>query len=222
MTTCIGPTPLREDDLFAVLDDEATTDIHTHLAECAFCQARFDQLRAFDEGLLGALAWGSAQTEAFQASIAPYFREHPAPVVDPSPSLWERAAAVVRQLTVVPWETVGSLRTVAIPEQEQVERTVAQIAGITLLLESYPTSQVGTIRLKGMVLDLQDNDVSDDAPLRWARALAEVRQGNQVKKVALLDEGAEFGIAQMEVGAWDVYITAEWGEVLALTNIRLE
>lgn len=219
MTTCIGPTPLREDDLFAVLDDEATTDIHTHLAECAYCQARFAQLRAFDEGLQGALAWGSAQTEAFRATTAPYFRERPAPVVEPSPSLWERAAAVVRQLIPQPMPTVHGLKG---SDDGTVQRLSAGLDQITLVLEAHPTDTKGQVRLKGMILDQIDleND-DDDAPFRWAGALVELGKTRTPTHLTLLDKQAEFVVNPVAVGTWNMQITAQWGEVLQLQGVVL-
>lgn len=219
MTTCIGPAPLREDDLFAVLDDEATTDMHTHLAECAFCQARLDRLRAFDEGLLGALAWGSAQTEAFQATTAPYFRERPAPVPDPSPSLWERAAAVVRQLIPQPMTTVHGLKG---SDDGTVQRLSAGLDQITLVLEAHPTDTVGKVRLKGMIFDLVDlENEDDDAPFRWAGSLVTLGQSQTPSHLTMLDQQAEFVVNPVAVGTWDMQITANWGEVLQLQGIVL-
>jgi hypothetical protein len=219
MTSCIGPAPLREDDLFAVLDNQATADIHTHLAECAFCQARLEQLRAFDTGLMGALAWGSAQTEAFRATTAPWFRERPTPAPDPSPSLWERAAAVVRQLIPQPMTTVHGLKG---SDDGTVQRLSAGLDQITLVLEAHPTDTAGQVRLKGMILDQADlENEDDDAPFRWAGSLVTLGDGRTPSHLTILDQQAEFVVNPVAVGTWNMQITANWGEVLQLQGIVL-
>jgi hypothetical protein len=219
MTTCIGPAPLREDDLFAVLDGDATPAMHTHLTDCAFCRARFERVRTFDEGLLGALALGTESTEAFRAATAPWFQERLAPPTKPSPSLWDRAVGVVRQLIPQPMLTVHGLKG---SDDGTVQRLSARMERVTLVLEAYPTDTAGQVRLKGMILDEADTESDDDdAPFRWAGSLVELGQGGIPVHVTMLDTQAEFVVNPITLGAWDMQISANWGEVLQLQGVIL-
>lgn len=216
MTTCIGPTPLREDDLFAVLDGEATPDMHAHLTACPFCRARFEQVQHFHNGLLGALAWGEPTAEAFRAATDSWFREPPA---EPSPTLWEQAVTVVRQLIPQPMTTVQGLKG---STDGTVQRIEARIDSISVVLEAHPIDSAGQVRLKGMVLDEADlESEDDDAPFRWAGALLELSQERKPIHVLLLDAQAEFEVTPVQIGTWDVQITAEWGEVLQVQGVVL-
>lgn len=219
MTTCIGPAPLREDDLFAMLDGDATPDQYAHLTACDFCRVRLEKVRTFDEGLSGALAWGKASTEAFRAITDEWFRNVPEPPVAPAPSLWERAVGVVRQLIPQPMTTVHGLKG---SSDGTVQRLSARMEQVTLVLEAHPTDTAGQIRLKGMILDQADAESDDDdAPFRWAGALVEVGQGSRPVHVTLLDSQAEFVVNPLAVGTWDMQITAEWGDVLQLQGVVL-
>ncbi len=219
MTTCIGPAPLREDDLFAVLDDEAALDIRTHAATCDYCHARLERLRAFDERFLGTLGWGTEVAEAFRAVTDPYFRERPLPPAEPRPSLWDRAADMVRQLIPQPVTTVSGLKG---SDDGKVQRLSARIDEVTLMLEAYPTDTAGQVRLKGMILDEADADSDDDdAPFRWAGALVEVGQHRTPTYLTMLDPQAEFVVNPLATGSWDIQISAPWGEVLQLQGVVL-
>jgi hypothetical protein len=217
MKECIGPAPIGEDDLFAVIDGEAAPGVYEHVAACGLCQARLEQVRGFHTGLMDTLGWGVGVTEAFEAAIAPWFRDRPPPMVEPAPSLWERAAAVVRQLIPQPMVTVQGLKG---SDDGTVQRLSARVDALTLVLEAHPTDSAGVVRLKGMILDEADlESEDDDAPFRWAGSLVEVGQGRVPSHITLMDEQAEFTVNPLPVGSWDMQITAGWGEVLQLQGV---
>jgi hypothetical protein len=48
---CITPTPLSDDELFAALDGEATTETLHHLEQCEHCAAKLERVRKFEESI---------------------------------------------------------------------------------------------------------------------------------------------------------------------------
>lgn len=214
-TGCISPPPLSEDDLFTVLDDSPTAATQSHLVDCMFCRERLAQLHAFDANFIQALGVGVQARADFERSTAPWFRDHAAPPVESRPSLWEQAVGMVRSLIPSRQPILAGLR----GDGDTVHRLSAESDGITLLLEGYSLAPRPFLRLKGMVMDTADATSEDDAPARWAGALAELRGAAQIEHVALLDERAEFELTDVTAGTWNVYITAAWGDVLLLNHV---
>ena len=48
---CVTPTPLNDDELFATLDGEATTETLQHLKQCEHCAAKLERIRKFEESI---------------------------------------------------------------------------------------------------------------------------------------------------------------------------
>jgi hypothetical protein len=48
---CIFSAPLSDDDLFAVLDNEATTETLKHLETCPACTAKLERIRSFEQSI---------------------------------------------------------------------------------------------------------------------------------------------------------------------------
>src|SRR6266496_1578549 len=51
LTDCITLSPLTDDDLMAALDGEADGQIQSHLQACAYCSARLEHMRRFEQGM---------------------------------------------------------------------------------------------------------------------------------------------------------------------------
>jgi len=234
---CNHPPPLTPDQLSDAIDGTAGAAVQEHLADCPSCTQRLAIARLAEQKL-GArlLRWDCPSSqqigdydqgllpESEAASVASHIREcarcteeladlrlfmatddRPRPIAAPqsarrSPSLGELIAQLLPR-TLAP-ALRGEIRA----------PLTAQAEGVTIVLDVQPGD--------GQQIVLQGQLAAEDQD-SWTGALVTLRQGNQLKATAIVDDLGGFSVASLPSAITDIRVTPQVGQPVLLKEVNL-
>lgn len=232
---CSFFSPLTDEQLFAVLDDEADEAVMRHLAGCPHCSARLaalqrtvyslkSKLHRYDCPSPDALADYHLNTSTQQEEITAHLALCSScraeidlfeALLNSETQLQPQFHASARRLphlseiiaTLIP----HSLTPSSALRGEETNKMTARGNGATVFLEVESLADGYT--LTGQVLT--GNDES------WVGALVEVRQAGEFVTTARLDEMGEFRCPALPGGVISLRITSETGHTITIPDVDL-
>ena len=230
---CSNPPALTDEELSAVLDDEAEDSTLQHLRQCPGCAERLGEMKKRDKLLerlwriecpvpqrLADYYLGMSDAETSQPirqhledcprcqdelmMLAEFLGLEEEPIANPIIELWPKET----RWKAIRVETSGSL---ALKGTDDETAHDAKAGTATVYLESNAT--LSGFVLKGQVLDPQ---------VDWAGAVAEAWAGGATQQVCILDADSEFRFDLTTAGSVNLYITSVSGVTLVVENITIQ
>ena len=248
MTECISLSPLTDDDLLAALDGEADGRILNHLQACAYCSARLEHMRKFEQGVHTIMYRSDCPTAD---ELADY-------VMNESSLDHRKVTEQHLSRCLLCSDEVQKLQTILAVEEEALPETVSpsepiwnqvkhwledleeqivsvliprQLAAPQLLgaddrerILNYEHESVTVmLRLEKAVDDLKINGTITDQGHEglWAGGHVELSAPDQGRFLAIIDEDENFTVDHIPSGLYQLNIYALTGRVLRLNDIDL-
>jgi anti-sigma factor RsiW len=234
---CNHPPPLTPDQLSDAIDGKAGAAVQDHLANCPSCAQRLAAARLAEEKLgLKLFRWDCPPSQQLgdyeqglldapeAASIADHLAEcarctqelvamrqfmsmpeRPLPSAPPQPARrGPSLGELIAQL--LPRSLAPALRGEVRPP------LTAQAEGVTIVLDV----QAG----EGEQISLQGQVAADDQD-RWTGALVTLRQAEELKATAVVDDLGGFSIARLAPAPTDIRLTPQDGKPVLLKGVNL-
>jgi hypothetical protein len=247
LTECISLSPLTDDDLLAALDGEADGRIQNHLQACAYCSARLEHMRKFEQGVHTIMYRSDCPSTD---ELADYVMKETS--FDSPQKLEQHLSRCVLcsqevqnlQMVLAVEEEFPEEVTPSPPIWDQVkhwledleEQLVSvlvprQLAAPQLrgaddrerILNYEHESVTVMLRLEKVVDGLKINGtiIDNEHEGLWAGGHTELSAAEQGRFLAIIDEDENFTINQIPPGLFQLNIYAVTGRVLRLNDIDL-
>ncbi|MEP7356669.1 MAG: hypothetical protein ABI847_05475 [Anaerolineales bacterium] len=235
---CNHPPPLTPDQLSDAVDGSDGAAVLAHLADCPSCTARLADARATEERMRGRLyRWdcptsqqlGDYEQGRLAAPEAASVAGHIEQCVPCTQELAElRAfmalpdrprARATEQNSTVRRPGLGELIAQLLPRSlapalrgENSAPLTAEAEGVTIVLDVQPAG--------GDQITLQGQVAADDQD-RWTGALVTLRQANELKATAIVDDLGGFSVIELPPARTDIRLAPHEGRPVVLLDVNL-
>lgn len=250
-TECSVPPPLTDDELLTALDGDPAIGVQTHLEQCAFCSAKLEAMRMFEDSL---------HTAMYRADCPPSdqlvdYLMGPATTIDPT-----QIEQHIQQCMLCR-EEVESLRAIfgiaeAPKQREQVQdsvweqfKSIFQSLGDQLVRVLVPQPPLAYGQLKGNqdsrgrlltytnepvsvmlslektmdTLKINGSIVDTEAQNRWSGSLIELVSTGEDQRLyaTFADDDEMFTLNGIKPGHFNLSIYGTTGQILRLHDIEI-
>ncbi len=239
---CYHPPPLSDEEINLALDSVAPDDVNGHLAACAECSARLDDLRRFEQHARGALyRWDCPAPEQLGVYHMGLLTGTEERAIARHLTLCVRCADEVEVLRsflagdtapqpqvvpddAPPWQVRTPLSTMVARIAPRLgwgavrgggqAPTIAQSDVATIILDPIPQAPTETM-LVGQIADDQDDQD------RWTGALVAAYLKGAFVGAAVVDDLGSFTCGPLPEGIVDIFITSETGPTIQIPGVAI-